>query len=245
MKWNALKCMSMFLFLCTLLSASVFYGIYPSIKTSYDENIDNVKNALANIKIVDGKIQPLKDKSIEIKDKEGNVFAILSAKAIDINKLKNLLFTIEGQRLSIYQNGDETSFNLSNMDFGNNSKFTSLANVIPSWDFIKYCILPTTIFFTSISICLWNVLMLATFAFIVDMPHRLIGFYNSIKLAITASTPAVIINLVYAIFFSKILPESAMMIITVVVLYYVIVNIIKELTQQHLYQNYLAKSTYL
>ena len=225
LKWNAIKVASYFIFLCILLSTSITFSIYPSIKKSYDDNIENVKDALTNIKVIDGKIQPLINRTIEVKDAQGNVFAILSSNVIDIKKLKNLVFSIEGQRFSLYQNNEEMSFNLSNLYFDKNIK--NLADIIPTWASIKYFILPITIFFTSISICLWHILMLATFAFIVDMPHRFLRFFNSIKLAITASTPAVIINFVYSIITAKVLPESIMMIITAMLLYYVVINTTK------------------
>ncbi|MBO5254475.1 MAG: DUF1189 family protein [Opitutales bacterium] len=225
LKWNAIKVASYFIFLCILLSTSITYCIYPSIKKSYDDNIVSIKDALTHIKVVDGEIQPLVNRTIEINDADGNVYAILSSKAIDIKKLKNLVFSIEGKRFSLYQNNEEMSFNLSNLYFDKSIK--NLADVIPNWTSIKYFILPLTIFFTCISICLWHILMLATFAFIVDMPHRFLRFFNSIKLAVTASTPAIIINFVYSIITAKILPESIIMVISAILLYYIVINITK------------------
>ena len=227
LKWGVIKTCTYFFILCTILTVSLLITVYTPIKTNYVECIENVKDALSKIKIIDGKVVPLKEGSIQIKDKNNKVFAIISANAIEPTKIKELLFSIEGTRFSMYQDGKELSINMNDLDFGKSETAQSLADAIPPWSFIKFFILPATMFFTCVSISLWNIIVLGTFAFIVDMPYKQIKLLNALKLAIVASTPAIFINLIYAILFSKIMPESVIVLISAIMLYYVSINIIR------------------
>ncbi len=232
LKWGFFKTASYLLLMCVLLATSVVFTTYTPIKQEYLSNINQTKQALEKIKIVDGKAVPLKEGEIEIKSQNGDVFAIISAKTIDASKIKNLLFTIEGSNFSIYQQDEEMSINMDSLDFGQDPQIKSLADVIPSWDVIKFTILPIVAFFTCLSITAWHLLIMGTFAFIIDIPYRKLRFANSLKLAILAITPAVLINLAFSIILSKPIPESIMVIISVAMLYYVVINIIKKQTPQ-------------
>ena len=69
LKWGVIKTCTYFFILCTILTVSLLITVYTPIKTNYVECIENVKDALSKIKIIDGKVVPLKEGSIQIKDK--------------------------------------------------------------------------------------------------------------------------------------------------------------------------------
>ncbi len=225
LKWGKTKTIFYLLLIAFITATSAYVTIYNPIKKAYFENIGELKTQLANIKIVNGKIQPYSGNELSIKDTTGETFAIISPKVIDVHKTKNLIFSIEGKRLSIYQSGEEMSFNLDSFDFGNASNF---AETIPSWNDVQFIIMPFVVFMISLSITIWHSLMLGTFAFIIDIPHKRLRTFNSIKMAIVASTPAAIIALIYALIFKQMLPDYIVMIISTAMLYFVVINLIKK-----------------
>ena len=225
LKWGFFKTLTFLIFLAMTMTISAYVIIYNPIKIAYSENIDTVKNALANIKISDGKVQQYTGEPIKVKDKNGQTFAIISSKTIDANDTKNLAFSIEGKRLSIYQDGEEMSFDIDAFDFTNQ---TNLSQALPSWSDVKYAILPLVVFAISLSITIWHSLMLGAFAYIIDIPHKKLRLFNCIKLAILALTPASLISLGYSLMFHRMLPDFAVMIISAAMLYYIVINLLKK-----------------
>ncbi len=230
LKWGVLKSLGYLIFITALTTAAGYLTIFEAIKTSYIENIDTLKSALGKVKINNGKIQPYLGEEITIKDNLGETFAIISPNSIDAHKIKNLVFSIEGKRLSIYQEDEEITFDLSTFNFGST---TNLAETLPSWREIKFAIMPFTVFVISLSITFWHTFMLGTFAFIIDIPHKKLRFFNSLKLGMLALTPATIISLGYTIAFRQILPEFITVVISSAMLYFVVSNFIKKSTKEN------------
>ncbi len=225
LRWGIFKTLLYLLFIALITATSGYLTICEPIKKAYFENIGELKTQLANIKIENGKIQPYLGNELAIKDALGETFAIVASKAIDVHKTKNLIFSIEGKRLSIYQAGEEMSFDLGSFDFGNASNF---AETLPSWNDVQFIIMPFVVFLISLSITIWHSLMLGTFAFIIDIPHKRLRAFNSIKMGILASTPAAIISLMYTLAFRQMLPDYIVMIISTAMLYFVVINLIKK-----------------
>ena len=223
LKWGFVKTFSYFVFICVLFSVSILQIVSQPLKESYNANIANIKTALEKVTIENGEMK-IPQKNIEIKNPSGKLIGIISNSFIDANTAKDLVFSIEKNRFSIYPNGEEMSFSLNGINFGN---VKNLAEVLPTWNDIKYIILPMATLASGVSVIIWRVLMLASFAFIMDIPRRRLRFSKSVKLAIITQTPVCILAIIFAFVLDRILPDSAAMVISAIILYYAYINIIR------------------
>lgn len=228
LKWGFIKTSLYFIFICFLFSLSLLKIISQPVKESYNANIANVKTALQKVAIENGQIK-YPQTNIEIKNSAGKTIGIVSKDFLDANTAKNLVFSIENNRFSIYPNGEEMSFNLQGINF---APAKNLAEILPTWNDVKFVILPVATLASALSVIVWRMLMLATFAFIMDIPHRRLRFVKSLKLAIVAQTPASLLGILFAITLNRILPDSASLAISAIILYFACINIIRSNTQQ-------------
>lgn len=222
LKWGFLRSTLYFLFLCVLFAASAFVTIYAPIRTGYSENIDGLKDALSRVKIVGGKIQAYKGPQIQIKDAHGNVYGIISETFIDATKTKGLIFSIEGTRLSMYQGSQEMSLDLSQMQYGG---VENLAQTLPPWNTVRFVVMPAMTFAAALSVNFWNMLTTGMLILIIDIPRRLLRMSRCIKLAMLSSTPALALNLLYALAFGQFLPNFAILTVSAGMAYFVYVKI--------------------
>jgi|GEM_PF-5761797 len=230
--WGWGKTALYFVFLCALFAAAALRTIYPPVQASYAENIDSLKNALSEIKIEGGKVQPYAGADIELKDAGGNVYGIISQKFLDANRTKNLVFSIEGTRLGVYQDSEEVSFDLSSFDYADAK---NLAQTLPTWRVVKFCLLPSIAFAAAISVVFWNAAMLGIFMFLIDIPRRRFALGQCLKLATAALTPALAVNLAYACIFGGFLPNAAILVISGAMMFCVRAAILRKAAEKGLY----------
>lgn len=216
--WGAAKCAGVFVLCCALFALAACLVVYAPVKKGFDENIGAVRSALKEVKIEKGKVVPIAGTDIEIKSPDGAVFAVVSKSPIDANKTRDLLFSIEGTRLSLYRDGSEMPFDLNSFEYGD---ARDLAQILPDWATVAFFVMPFVAFVSAVSVQMWHVFMLGAFAFIMDIPRGKFGMAKCLKLSLAVSVPAVCVNLAVVLGFGVMLPDVAVVAVSAVLLYFV------------------------
>ena len=150
--------------------------------------MDKIEISTSGVKTPDGK-------PVELKSKSGKVFAIATPDRLDAAKVKGLLFSIEGDRISIYASGlPEQSIPLDSAVA--NGETVKLSEMFPSKNAMLFAILPTlylaTAAFMNIIYILAMGLAAKTLA-LTAMPS--LGYLKCVKIALIAITPPTLIDL--------------------------------------------------
>lgn len=191
-KWKAI---AYFIFLCViaaaagaLMSAKYVGDFYDNYAAPAMADMDKIEISTSGVKTPDGK-------PVELKSKSGKVFAIATPDRLDAAKVKGLLFSIEGDRISIYASGlPEQSIPLDSAVA--NGETVKLSEMFPSKNAMLFAILPTlylaTAAFMNIIYILAMGLAAKTLA-LTAMPS--LGYLKCVKIALIAITPPTLIDL--------------------------------------------------
>ena len=122
----------------------------------------------------------------------------------------------------MYQGSQEMSLDLSQMQYGG---VENLAQTLPPWNTVRFVVMPAMTFAAALSVNFWNMLTTGMLILIIDIPRRLLRMSRCIKLAMLSSTPALALNLLYALAFGQFLPNFAILTVSAGMAYFVYVKI--------------------
>ena len=204
-KWRAA---AYFLLLSGICALSI--GVI-SARVSIEFYDDNRKPALPDIMkmdIADGKVKTPDGRDIELKDKNGRAFALISENYADPNIRKNHLMLLEKDRLAIIMpDGSEMYSPLDGMTPEYKKMFFEFM------DSAAYK--PTAVLFSfimALAIAMAMMLMqslvlgVAAMIFTITMVPRL-SFFQCCKLALVSMSPPIIIDFFLAVFMNTLMPS--------------------------------------
>lgn len=229
LKWGALKTTATFAFLCAVFAFNTAVVLRAPIAKFYDANAETLKEALAQVKFQNGAFV-LPENEIDIKDSTGTLYGIISKKPIDANKVKNIAFAVEGERLIFFQNGEENAFELSKIFSASpnadaqtaatkNTKTFSLADFVPTKAEMEHVYIPSLAAITAVFVVVWRIALLGAFAFLLDIPRRRLRLGKSLKLAMLATVPPSIFALCFSLAFGRLLIEPVVLILAAAIVY--------------------------
>ena len=177
--------------LLTLLSCiSAVLATHSTIENFYDQSRTSaVKVACGRVKAPDGA-------DIELKDRNGRVFAIASEKLLDASRTKGLMFAFERDRVSFYlPDGGESSMSLKDYDklLGDRG----VDAIFPQRDTLLYVITPLACLFFFVlpmNVIFWGLMTVAVFILSRTL-YPPISFGGCMKLALCALTPSIVVDI--------------------------------------------------
>lgn len=229
LRWGTLKTTATFAFLCAVFAFNTALVLRAPIAEFYNANAETLKAALAQVKFQNGAFA-LPENEVDIKDSNGTVYGIISKKPIDANRVKNIVFAVEGERLIFFQNGEENAFELSKMfpqeksantqqQAENGAKTFSLADFVPTKTEMERVYIPSLSAITAGFVVVWRIALLGAFAFLLDIPRRRLRLGKSLKLAMLATVPPSVFALCFSLAFGRLLIEPVVLILAAVIVY--------------------------
>ena len=202
------KTFAYFVLLTLLSGASAVIATHSTIKNFYDQSITPALTELSSVKVSDGKVKTPDGRDIELKDKNGRAFALISENYADPNIRKNHLMLLEKDRLAIIMpDGSEMYSPLDGMTPEYKKMFFEFM------DSAAYK--PTAVLFSfimALAIAMAMMLMqslvlgVAAMIFTITMVPRL-SFFQCCKLALVSMSPPIIIDFFLAVFMNTLMPS--------------------------------------
>ena len=200
-KWRAA---AYFLLLSIISAVSAVVATHGTIESFYDTAVEPALKQLANVKIENGRVKTPGGADIEMKTRDGKVFAVATENYVDASKTKGLVFAFEGDRATFYMpDGNETFFTLKGYEQMLGKR--GVDALFPPKGLLLWGIAPLACFF--MFVLPMNAMFLAIMsvaAFILSRTlYPFLTFAQCMKLSLAALTPSVAVDIVSVLAFGS------------------------------------------
>lgn len=227
LNWHLPKALCYFFILCIICTLSASVASFKFVDMFFDNYIDSSLPELSKIEIEAGKISTPENKDIFLKDKAGNVFALITPNIADAEQTKGLMFVVDKNRIAFFIGDNEQYIPLESA-VPEGTKAT-LASLFPPKDIIKFGILPAMCLIAS---CI----TILTYSLIIGLAGRTLTiialpdftYLKCVKMALVAITPPSLIDAFVVIFVGKAIPGVVFALIAVVLIWMSVKSISKS-----------------
>ena len=177
------------------------------------------------MKVSDGKVKTPNGADVELKDRNGRVFAIASEKLLDASRTKGLMFAFERDRVSFYlPDGGENSMSLKDYDklLGDRG----VDAIFPSRDTLLYVVTPLACLFFFVlpmNLIFWGLMTVAVYILSRTL-YAGLSLGGGARLALCALTPSIVVDIVSMSAFGYPMQGFAYALISGGMAYYVLRN---------------------
>ncbi len=219
------KTLAYFVLLTLLSGASAVLATHSTIENFYDQSITPALAELSSVKVSDGKVKTPNGADVELKDRNGRVFAIASEKLLDASRTKGLMFAFERDRVSFYlPDGGENSMSLKDYDklLGDRG----VDAIFPSRNVLLYAITPLACLFFFVlpmNLIFWGLMTVAVYILSRTLYAEL-SLGGGARLALCALTPSIVVDIVSMSAFGYPMQGFAYALISGGMAYYVLRN---------------------
>lgn len=193
-KWKSV----LYFFLLSLLSsASAMLATHRVLGEFYDGSIAPALELLKGVKVENGRVKTPDGADVELRGRDGKVFAVASQNYVDAVKTKDLMFAFERDRVSFYlPDGGETFFSLAGYDKLLDGR--GVDAMLPSKNTLLYIIAPLACLFLFVIPTNAVFVSLTTIAaFVLSRTvYPILTFWQSARLALCALTPSIVVDIV-------------------------------------------------
>ncbi len=167
----------------------------------YENQLMPAMPILESAKLKGSQIVTPDNKDLKLVAKDGKTFALISPKFVDVNKMSDLLFAFEKNRLTLCVAGGEFSTPLDSGQMFGKDEIT-LAEIFPPKEVVKFFIFPVTFFAMSALINLSYLAMLMLATCVMSMGHsQRLSMGQCFRVALLAMTPSIFIEFIVMIVF--------------------------------------------
>ena len=219
-KWR----MAAYFFVLSLAASVVPYlSADRMVSAVMKRDIPEIERKLAGVEIVDWRVRTPGGGDIEFKNASGVVYGVVTQNFVDATKTKGLLFSLEGDRLTLYADGNEHTLLLKTLS--PDRKDFNASELLLYYAAMAKRALPAASFAVALTSVLIYALLLSLAVFILAqtrMPG--LGWVRCFKLAVLSLTPAVFVDLALFVLTGIPLQPFLMGLISVFTIYRVVLK---------------------